>query len=101
MVTRPETIRLSQESDFIQKRKQGVPASQIEAELVDPLVENVLSAPTETLFAVEPVKIYPLPAPRPHDFNTVICAECGEVTVERYARVKHGQIVCIPCAEKN
>ena len=36
----------------------------------------------------------------PHAFDTIICAECGEVTVERYARVKHGKIVCQPCAEK-
>ena len=42
-----------------------------------------------------------LVAGRPHDFNTIICAECGEVAVERYGRVKNGQIVCMPCAEKN
>jgi formylmethanofuran dehydrogenase subunit E len=101
VVTRPETIRRSQESEFIQKRKQGVPASQIEANLSDPLIENVLSAPTDALFVVEPVKQSQLPSARPHDFNTVICAECGEVTVERYARIKHGKIVCIPCSEKS
>lgn len=100
VVTRPETIRRSQESDFIEKRKQGVPASQIESALVDPMVENILSAPTDSLFAVEPVKETQPPSSRPHDFNTVICAECGEVAVERYARVKNGKIVCIPCAEK-
>jgi formylmethanofuran dehydrogenase subunit E len=100
VVTRPETIRTSQESEFIQKRKQGIPASQIDANLSEPLIENVLSAPTEALFAVEPVKVSSLPAGRPHDFSTVICAECGEVTVERYVRVKHGKIVCIPCSEK-
>jgi len=33
-------------------------------------------------------------------FGTIICAECGEVTVECCARVKHGQIVSIPCAAK-
>ena len=43
------------------------------------------------------MKLPPMP---PHAFDTIICAECGEVTVERYARVKHGKIVCQPCAEK-
>jgi formylmethanofuran dehydrogenase subunit E len=100
VVTRPETIRLSQQSEFIQKRKQGIPASQIEADLSEPLIENVLSAPTDTLFIVESVKETQPPSARPHDFNTVICVECGEVTVERYARVKQGKIVCIPCSEK-
>lgn len=100
VVTRPETIRRNQESEFIQYRQRGVPASQIETSLVEPMIEAVLSAPTEALFSVEPVKEQRLPAARPHDFNTIICAECGEVAVERYARVKQGKIVCIPCAEK-
>jgi formylmethanofuran dehydrogenase subunit E len=100
VVTRPETIQRSQESEFIQKRKQGIPASQIEANLSEPLIENVISAPTDALFIVEPVKESQPPSSRPHDFNTVICTECGEVTVERYARVKRGKIVCIPCAER-
>ncbi len=59
-----------------------------------------LGALTEALFTVELVKVSLLPAARPHDFNMVICAECGEVTVKRYARVKGGKVVCIPCAEK-
>ena len=101
VVTRPETIRRSQESAFIQKRKQGIPASQIEANLSEPLIDDVLHARTDTLFIVEAVKESQPPSARPHDFNTVICAECGEVTVERYARVKHGKIVCIPCSEKS
>ncbi len=100
VVTRPETIRWSQESEFIQYRKRGVPASKIEAGLVEPMIEMVLNAPAADLFIVEPVREYKLPAARPHDFNTVICAECGEVAVERYARVKSGKIVCMPCAEK-
>ena len=30
-----------------------------------------------------------------------ICEECGEVMVERYARIKNGKTVCIPCSEKS
>lgn len=37
----------------------------------------------------------------PHAFDTILCAECGEVTVERYARLKRGKIVCQPCAKKS
>jgi formylmethanofuran dehydrogenase subunit E len=100
VVTRPETIKRSQESEFIQFRKTGVPASQIDAALVDPLVDFIMTAPTNDLFVVEPVKETRLGPGRPHDFNTVICSQCGEVAVERYARVKNGKIVCMPCAEK-
>jgi len=72
----------------------------IDPALVEPNVEFILGAATEDLFKIGPFTEIKLPAGRPHDFNTIICAECGEVAVERYARVKNGQIVCMPCAEK-
>jgi formylmethanofuran dehydrogenase subunit E len=100
VVATPEAMRRSQESEFIQYRKEGVPASQVDAALVEPLIDQVLSEKTEVLFKAEPIKEIQLPPVAPHAFDTIICAECGEVTVERYARIKHGKIVCIPCAEK-
>ncbi len=100
VVTRPETIQRSKESAIIGYRKQGVPASKIDLKLVDPMVKMMLSAPAESLFQIGEVVEITLPKPRPHDFNTITCAECGEVAVERYARVKNGKIVCQPCAEK-
>jgi len=101
VLTRNETIQKSKESEFIQFRKKGVPASKIAADLVTPLVEFILSSPIDSLFDVGEVTEGTPPISRPHDFNTVICAECGETAVERYARVKNGKIVCMPCAEKN
>lgn len=100
VATRNEVIKRNQESEFIQYRKRGVPASRIAPELVEPNVDFILSASTEELFAISPVTQGQPPVGRPHDFNTIICAECGEVAVERYARVKNGQVVCMPCAEK-
>ena len=100
VVVTPEAMRRSQESEFIKHRKQGEPASQIDSALVEPLIEQVLAEKTEVLFTVEPVIEMKLPPMAPHAFDTILCAECGEVTVERYARVNHGKIVCIPCSEK-
>ena len=100
VVTRPETIQKSKESEFIGYRKKGVPASQIDPALVDPMIEMMMSAPAEQLFIIEPVGETKLPAARAHDFNTHICTECGEVMVERYARIKDGKVVCIACAAK-
>lgn len=100
VVATQEAMRRSQESEFIKYRKQGMPASQVDPALVDPLIDRVLAEKTEILFNVEPVKEMKLPPMAPHAFDTILCAECGEVTVERYARVKHGKIVCIPCSEK-
>ena len=59
-----------------------------------PLAE---ATPVALLLNVVEIK---LPTPRLHAFDTIICAECGEVTVERYAIVKQDKIVCQPCAEK-
>ncbi len=99
VATRNEVIKRNQESEFIQYRKKGVPASKIDPALVEPNVDFILSADTEALFKIKPVEVK-LPAGLAHDFNTITCAECGEVAVERYARVKNGKVVCIPCAEK-
>jgi formylmethanofuran dehydrogenase subunit E len=100
VVATPEAMRRSQQSEFIEYRKKGIPASQVDAKLVEPLIDKVLAESVNVLFKMEPIKQVSLPPMAPHAFDTILCAECGEVTVERYARVKHGQIVCQPCAEK-
>jgi formylmethanofuran dehydrogenase subunit E len=56
VVATPEAMRRSQESEFIQYRKKGVPASQVDAKLVEPLIDKVLSEAVEVLFKVEPIK---------------------------------------------
>jgi len=100
VATRNEVIKRNQESEFIQFRKKGIPASKIDASLVDPAVEYILAEPTEKLFKIGPVRESKVTPGRAHDFNTIICSECGEVAVERYARIKNGKVVCMPCAEK-
>ncbi|NMB54709.1 MAG: tRNA CCA-pyrophosphorylase [Leptolinea sp.] len=100
VATRNEVIKRNQESEFIQFRKKGVPASKIDAGLVEPSIEYILAEPTEKLFKIDPVQEIKIIPGRAHDFNTIICSECGEVAVERYARIKNGKVVCIPCAEK-
>ncbi len=100
VATRNEVIKRNQESEFIQFRKKGVPASKIASELIDPAVDFILQESTERLFNIGPVQEVKVTPGRAHDFNTIICSECGEVAVERYARIKNGKVVCMPCAEK-
>lgn len=100
VATRNEVIKRNQESEFIQFRKKGVPASKIAPELIEPAMDFILDESTANLFNIGPVQEVKVTPGRAHDFNTIICAECGEVAVERYARVKNGKVVCIPCAEK-
>ncbi len=100
VVATPEAMRRSSESEFIQHRRRGTPASRVDPKLVEPLIDAVLSDPVEKLVTVGPITPVQLPSMMPHAFDTIICPECGEVTVERYARVKDGKRVCIPCADK-
>lgn len=100
VATRNEVIKRNQESEFIQYRKKGIPASKIAPELIEPAMDFILCEPTENLFNIGPVQEVKLTPGRPHDFNTHICEACGEVMVERYTRIKNGKQVCIPCAEK-
>ena len=100
VATRNDIIKRNQESEFIQFRKKGVPASKIAPELINPAVDFILQEPTERLFNIGPVLEVKVTPGRAHDFNTIICSECGEVAVERYARIKNEKVVCMPCAEK-
>jgi formylmethanofuran dehydrogenase subunit E len=100
VVATTQTIRRNQESEFLGLRRKDTPASQIDPALAEPLIDAVLADPVDALFKVEPIKQMTLPPMLPHAFDTIIYAECGEMAVERYARVKHGKIVCMPCAEK-
>ncbi len=100
VLTRPETIQRNKESEFIHYRMKGVPASQIDPGLVEPLVDFILGMSDDQLFEISEVKEIQLPPMRPHDFNTVICNSCGEVVVESYARIKESKVVCQPCAGK-
>lgn len=65
---------------------------------MEPPIDQVLAEKTEVLFNVELDKM-DLPPMTTQAFDTIICAECGEVIVGRYARVKHGKIVWKPYAE--
>lgn len=68
-------------------------------EVVAPLLARVPEAPTGQLFRVE--------APRdhtwkdhPHDFDSFVCARCGEMTVQSYGRILGDEKVCIPCQQQ-
>ncbi|MHC1575785.1 MAG: FmdE family protein [Methanosarcinaceae archaeon] len=60
-------------------------------------IQKVLKLPRDELFVVEHVQIEP---PRKAMiYQSIPCTECGEDVMETRARLKHGQIVCLPCFE--
>ncbi|MGM0652399.1 MAG: FmdE family protein [Bacillota bacterium] len=76
-------------------------ATDEDREKYDQKAEEALKAfladPLESAVDIRELEIDPPEKAR--IFNTVTCAECGERVMEPRARVKKGQIVCIPCAD--
>jgi len=61
-------------------------------------IQNILNAGTD-VFEVEKVNLE-LPAAAAI-YQTLQCAKCGEGVMEPRARLKSGQIVCLPCFERS
>jgi formylmethanofuran dehydrogenase subunit E len=99
VVPKGSVMMKNRESEFMKLRSSGTPASQIPAELVDPLIANVSSAPDAAILDIGEVSAYEW-HDGPHTFEAFLCPECGEMVVERNARVKAGVAVCRPCAER-
>ena len=91
-------LRMMQTDFFRNYRMKGVPATQVPEEIATPLINHVLEAPDEKLFAIGEVHEYHYQMP-PHVFTAFVCEQCGELTVETYGRLKDGKKLCIPCAE--
>lgn len=95
-----QAMAANKQSDFFKKyREKGVPASQVPAEVVDPLVQRVMGAPEEQLLNVGEVFEYKW-VDAPHSFDSFVCEVCGEMTAEIYGRVLGDKKVCIPCRDK-
>ncbi len=60
-------------------------------------LKTFLTDPLESIVDIQEVEIDPPEKAR--IFNTVNCADCGERVMEPRARVKKGQMVCIPCSD--
>jgi formylmethanofuran dehydrogenase subunit E len=97
VVPKTEVMMKNKQSKFMELRKSGVPASQVPAEIADPLVEMVSNAPDDMLFNIGEISPFE-PRTPDHTFESVICSRCGEMVVERNARLKEGKAVCIPCS---
>jgi len=95
-----EAMAANKQTDFFQKyRMKGIPASEVPAEVVDPLVQQVMSAPEGQLLNVGGV-VEQKWEDCPHSFDSFVCDLCGEMVVEPYGRVLGAKKVCIPCRER-
>jgi len=60
-------------------------------------LEQILHAPEERLFEVRPVQ--PRVPRQARVLDSVLCDECGEMTMETRTRRFQGRMLCIPCFE--
>ena len=94
------TLQASLRSVFVTEyRAKGVPASQVPPEITEPLILRVMEAPGSELLAAGQVTTREIPR-RPKSFTGLVCGNCGETVIERYARVAGGKTVCIPCQQQ-
>ena len=95
-----EAMLANKKTEFFTKyRMLGVPPTQVPDEVVQPLVDKVMSAPEEMMMNISEVYTYVWPKEK-HSFDGFICEVCGEMVVEQYGRVKGDKKVCIDCAAK-
>ncbi|WP_242346630.1 FmdE family protein [Anaeromyxobacter terrae] len=92
--------KMKQTPFFQEYRSKGVPASRVPAAVVEPLIDQVMSAPQDQILTVgaefrEDVE------KNPETFSVRACQGCGELVVEKYLRVAGDRLVCIPCQEKS
>lgn len=90
---------MKQTKFFQEYRMKGIPASQVPDEVVEPLVQQVMTAPQELLLSVG-AELKTEVEKRPETFATAVCAACGELVVEEYLRPAGAGKVCIPCHQR-
>ncbi len=100
VVPKAEAMLANKRSEFFTKyREKGIPASQVPAEVVEPMIAKVMGAPDEMLLNVGEPFHHLLPK-KVESFAGFVCELCHEMTVEGYGRPLGDKKVCIPCYEK-
>jgi formylmethanofuran dehydrogenase subunit E len=95
---KPEFFEKALSSPFVQKRKNGVPPQDIEAEITDPLVNRILSIDESVFLDIGQVHQVEVKKTK-GIFSAKRCGQCGELTfVNKLRATESGQLLCIPCS---
>ncbi len=86
------------QSEFMKKRQKGIPPHHITPEIVDPLIENILSMPVEKQFNIEMIDNIKVDVPS-HKWDKRLCEKCNELTVAEYGYYINDQFLCAGCSE--
>lgn len=83
--------------EFFVYRKKGIEPSQIPKDVVNQVVDMVLTAPESEMFSVTKPPDFTFSRPK-GSFAKTRCSKCGEYVFERYVRMVDGKPMCIPCS---
>jgi formylmethanofuran dehydrogenase subunit E len=100
VVPRAEAQAASRQTPFfLEYRMKGIPASQVPAEVVEPLIQKVMNAPVAQLLKIGAVEMGPAIARAAEQFAAFVCESCGETVIEAYGRLHGDRKLCIPCRD--
>ena len=100
VVPRAEVQLATKQTPFFKEyRERGIPASKVPLEVVQPLIDKVMSAPEGEILKVGEIRPFEVPKPV-ESFASFVCERCGDNVVEKYGRLHEGQHVCIPCQQE-
>ncbi len=94
----PDFLEKALNSPFVQKRKNGIEPQDIPAEIVDPLVNKVLTVQEKEVFSIGKIKKVAVEKKK-GIFDAKRCDNCGEITFVNKLRLSSdGRLLCIPCS---
>lgn len=100
VVPRAEAQAASRQTPFFQDyRMKGIPASQVPVELVEPLIRNVMEAPAERILKIGDVEQGQIVLRGKEQFDTFVCANCGDMVIASYGRLQGERNLCMPCSQ--
>ncbi len=94
---KPEFFEQALNSPFVQQRRQGVPPQDVPAEVLQPLLDRVLSLPEARFLNVSEPFGFPWRAGQAC-FEVVRCDRCGEAVFTNAVVEEDGKILCGGCA---
>ncbi|NOZ85111.1 MAG: tRNA CCA-pyrophosphorylase [Deltaproteobacteria bacterium] len=100
VVPRAEVQGATKKTPFFKEyREKGIPASKVPNEVVQPLIDRVMSAEDKDIFKIGDIFHHDLPEQH-GSFQSFVCDRCGDMVSEIYGRTFKGRHVCIPCQEE-
>ncbi len=95
---KPGRHKMIAESDFMRKRGQGIPPTQIPAKEAWAMVDIIWDAPETEVLTIDPVRDYEWGDDFGEIMGLVPCNQCGELVAKAYLRVVGDAHMCIPCS---